>query len=303
MGDDFFIFVYIMIGKFLEYIAVEKRYSEHTITSYKKDLEDFLSFVKESEGTENLIKVHKKVVRNFMIKLSEDGISKRTINRKLSSLRSFYLFLLRVGCIQVSPMETIQAIKFYPEKQIPFSVEEMEDLQNSEIYQDESYILERLIIELLYQTGMRKAELCNLRYSNVDLSKKELKIIGKGNKMRIVPILDNLIDLMNRYLIVRKPLKEYEEYFLINKKGKKVNEKKVYLLVNEYLSFVTSKEKKSPHILRHSFATHILGNGAEISKVKALLGHSSLVSTQVYTDANIVQLKKVFNKTHPRAKE
>ena len=290
-----------MIEKYLEYIAVEKRYSPNTITSYRKDLSDFLQFVMDSEGTEDVVHIHKKVIRNFMVSLTEHNMTKRSINRKLSTLRSFYLYLLRIGEIEVSPMETLESLKFYAEKQIPMSEDEMLQLSD-EVLPNVETVLEKLIIELLYQTGMRKSELCHLQYDLVDFSKKEIKIIGKGNKARIIPISNQLSELMIEYLQERKPLEDHQHYFLVNKKGKKLNEKFVYSVVSFYLSIVTSKEKKSPHILRHTFATHVLNNGAEISKVKALLGHSSLASTQVYTNANIEQLKKVFNNAHPRAK-
>ena len=289
-----------MIDKFLEYIAVEKRYSEHTLISYKKDLEDFLLFVSDTEGTRDLTKVDKKVIRNFLVHLTENHFQKRSINRKLSSLRSFYLFLLKIGEIEVSPLESVSSLKFYAEKQIPISEEEMAEL--SEILdEDTEHFLEKAIIETLYQTGMRKAELCNLFFENVDFSSNEIKIKGKGNKERIVPISSVLAEILYKFTEIRKPLPESEIYFFVRENGKKLSEKFVYSVVNSYLSMVTFKKKKSPHILRHSFATHVLNNGAEISKVKKLLGHSSLASTQVYTNGNIEQLKKVFNQAHPRA--
>ena len=289
-----------MVDKFLDYIKVEKRYSEHTLTSYKKDLEDFLSFVMNTEGSQNLVKVDKKVIRNFLVHLTENNFQKRSINRKLSTLRSFYHYLLKIGEIKVSPLESVSSLKFYPEKQIPISEEEMNNL--SEILaQDEEYLLEKTIIETLYQTGMRKAELCNLLYENISFSTNEIKVKGKGNKERIIPISTHLAEFLNEYKLLRKPKPEYEIYFFIQANGKKLTEKFVYSVVNRYLSIVTSKKKKSPHILRHSFATHVLNHGAEISKVKKLLGHSSLASTQVYTNGNIEQLKKVFNQAHPRA--
>ena len=292
-----------MIERFLEYIEVEKRYSPHTVTSYRKDLADFSVFLLKTEAHQDFTNVDKKVIRNFMTELSESKISKRSINRKLSSLRSFFLFLLKIGDIKVSPLENIQSLKFYAEKQIPFSEAEMDELQSIKTQPKTASFLKELIIETLYQTGMRKAELTGLLFHNVDFSKKELKVIGKGNKSRIIPISDKLMESFKQYLMLRKPLEASEMYFFVSEKGKKVNDKFVYSAVNSYLGQVTSKTKRSPHILRHSFATHVLENGAEISKVKKLMGHSSLASTQVYTTANIEQLKKVFNKAHPRAQK
>ena len=289
-----------MIDKFLDYISVEKRYSQNTLVSYKKDLEDLLLFISETEGTEDLKKVDKKIIRNFIVSLSEKKIQKRSINRKLSSLRSFYLYLLKIGEIQVSPLETIPSLKFYAEKQIPISEEEMENL--GEILESDSgNSLEKLIIETLYQTGMRKSELCNILLEQVDFSKSEIFVKGKGNKQRVVPISENLLKRMQEYVAIRKPNEDSGIYFFVRENGKKLSEKFVYSVVNRYLSLITLKKKKSPHILRHSFATHVLNNGAEISKVKKILGHSSLASTQVYTNGNIEQLKRVFNQAHPRA--
>lgn len=289
-----------MKEKFLDYLRLEKRYSPHTITSYRRDLDDFYSFYLKTESSENVLKADKKVIRSFIVELSENKISKRSINRKISSLRSFYLFLVRLGEIEISPLETITSLKFYAEKQIPMSQEEMELLQNSVMDKVEN-VLDRCIIEVLYQTGIRKAELCGLIFENVNLEVQQLKILGKGNKERYIPISEDLANLLKNYLQIRKPNEEVKSYFFVNKLGKKLTEKFVYVVVNKYLSLVTSKEKTSPHILRHSFATHVLDNGAEISKVKKILGHSSLASTQVYTNANIKQLKKVFNQAHPRA--
>ena len=289
-----------MIDKFLEYIQQEKRYSLNTVTSYRKDLEDFLSFLMDREGLEELQKAEKKMVRNFIVFLSEKGLTKRSINRKISTLKSFYAFLQRISLISVSPVEGLSTLKFYPEKQIPFSKEEMQDLSVI-LDSGEVELLDRLIIEVLYQTGMRRAELCNLLLENVHFYRNEITVIGKGNKQRIVPISPVLMQELKVYNDeYRKPNPDVDLYFFVTPKGKKITEKFVYLLVTRYLSAVSSKRKRSPHILRHSFATHILNNGAEISKVKKMMGHASLSSTQVYTNADIEQLKNIFNKTHPR---
>ena len=289
-----------MIDRYLEYINIEKRYSPNTIISYRKDLEDFAKFLLDTESIENLQKADKRMVRNFIIHLNNQKLSKRSINRKISTLKSFYNFLLRISEIKTSPMEGISMLKFYAEKQIPFSEEEMKHLLLI-LEEAQVELLDKLIIEVLYQTGMRRAELCNLPLENVNFSRNEIVVIGKGNKERIVPISPDLSKMLKIYhLEYRKPTAEAEKYFFVTSKGKKITEKFVYLMVTSYLSQVSLKEKKSPHILRHSFATHVLNGGAEISKVKKIMGHASLASTQVYTNANIEQLKKVFQAAHPR---
>lgn len=292
-----------MVQRFLEYIEVERRYSLNTLISYEKDLSDFSEFLLKTEAHQDFTQIEKKVIRNFMAALSEKGVSRRSINRKLSSLRSFYRFLLKVGEVKVSPVESVQSLKFYPEKQIPFSEDEMSVVLSGELEVYNGSLLKELIIETLYQTGMRRTELIHLLFENVDFDRAEIKVIGKGNKQRIIPVAASLLDRFSEYLKERKPLPESNVFFFVNENGKKLYDKFVYSVVNSYLGLVTSKQKKSPHILRHSFATHVLGNGAEISKVKKLMGHQSLASTQVYTDANIEQLKKVFNNAHPRAKK
>lgn len=291
-----------MIDKFLEYIAVEKKYSCYTITSYRLDLESFKIFYQKTESSDLLEKASKKTIRNFMIELTKQGYSKRSINRKLSSLRSFYFFLLRIGEIDISPMETIASLKFNPIKQIPISKVEMQNLRF--FFEEQNVpLLHQLIVEILYQTGMRKTELCTLTWGDFDTSSCQLKILGKGNKERIIPISKTLSVEIQKYTSRQRKKYQVETQLLLKENGKKITKKFVYSVVNRYLSLVTLKKKKSPHILRHSFATHILENGAEISNVKELLGHSSLSSTQVYTEVNIEQMKKVFSKFHPRAME
>lgn len=287
-----------MIEHYLNYLSVEKRYSHHTITSYKKDLTDFSVFVLENESQKTITNVSKKIIRNFVIYLHSASLSKRSTNRKLSSLRGFYNFLLKINEIPVSPMEGISSLKFYPEKQIGFSVSEMESLNSLPELTFED-LLDKVIIESLYQTGMRKAEFCNLKQKEVDFHQKAFKITGKGNKQRIVPISDHLIRILIKYQSFNNEVINPEDYFFINSKGKKINEKFVYKKVNSYLGLVSLKKKKSPHMLRHTFATHLLNSGAEITKVKKLLGHSSLASTQVYTEVNRDVLKHIMNQSHP----
>jgi len=229
--------------RFLDYLQFEKRYSPHTITSYRRDLDDFYSFYLKTESSEDLLKVDKKIIRNFVVELSENGISKRTVNRKLSTLRSFYLFLLKLGEIEVSPVESVSSLKFYPEPQIPLSQDEMGVLQN-EIFSEVEDLLVKSIVEVLYQTGIRKSELCGLIFERVNLEENELKISGKGNKERYIPISESLSSLLKDYRKTRKPQEEFKSYFFINKKGKKLTEKFVYVVVNKYLSLITSKQKK-----------------------------------------------------------
>ncbi|SFI12974.1 tyrosine-type recombinase/integrase [Halpernia frigidisoli] len=289
-----------MIQKFLEYLEIEKRYSVNTVKSYAKDLYDFQKFVLETEAMDDIVKAQKLVLRNFIVDLSLKNYSKRSLNRKISCLKSFYLFLLKIREIDIDPAESLSALKFYPEKQIPMSTDEMDDLER--IFDDKSDLLGECLVEVLYQTGIRKAELCSILNKNVNFENFEITVVGKGNKERIIPISENLASkLLVYFKEERKALKDSEMYLFVSKKGRKLNEKFVYSVVNSYLSLVTLKKKKSPHILRHTFATHILENGAEISKIKKIMGHSSLASTQVYTSANIEQLKKVLNASHPRA--
>ncbi|QCX53493.1 tyrosine-type recombinase/integrase [Elizabethkingia sp. JS20170427COW] len=290
-----------VIQKFLDYLEVEKRYSQHTITSYRRDLEDFKTFLLETEGQEDLLDASKRVVRNFIVHLNTHSISKRSINRKLSCLRSFFHFYIKIGDVKESPLQSIDSLKFYAERQIPFSKEEMDEVK--EVYRkgDEKTILVEAIIETLYQTGMRKSELCKMKLTDVDFSLAIIKVIGKGNKQREIPLSEDLKKILEDYLKVRDPKPEFQDLFYVNYQGKKLTEKFVYSKVNSYLSYVSSKKKKSPHMLRHTFATHVLDNGAEINAVKEILGHASLASTQVYTHASIDQLKKVINQAHPRA--
>ncbi len=288
-----------MVEKFLEYLSVERRYSPNTVAAYRRDLAGFVQFLQRTEGHDDLKRIDRKVARNFIYELGADGISKRSINRKLSALRAFYRFLLRLQEIETSPVEDIPALQFYPEQRVPMSEREMTAVTDA-VSED---VLAAAIIETLYQTGMRKSELCNLKPTDVDFSARQLLINGKGNKQRLIPMTPPLHDLLEKYAHARQPLQGHEEFFFVNRLGKKLTAKFVYLKVNSYLSSVSSKPKTGPHILRHTFATHMMDRDAGISEVKKILGHESLASTQVYTHTSIEKLKKVFNLAHPRGRK
>lgn len=292
------------VPKFLEYLSVEKKYSFKTVQSYERDLKDFLQYYQSQNHSENLHNASKADVRNFLMYLSSTKLTERTINRKLSALKSYYKYLLKIKELNHSPMVGFESLKQNNQLHLPFSEEELKFLfETSTIFPDSfEGRRDRLVLELFYQTGMRRAELINLKLSSVDFNQKNIKIIGKGNKARLLPIGDKLLKMLNAYILERVELFDTERVELfLTKRGKPFYDKLVYNLVNSYLSQVSTKHKKSPHILRHSFATHLLNRGAELNSVKELLGHSSLSATQVYTHSSIKELKKVFNQTHPRS--
>ncbi|MFT0716504.1 tyrosine-type recombinase/integrase [Flagellimonas lutimaris] len=294
------------VSAFISYLRLEKNYSQHTIKAYESDIENFADFCKQDYGERNLEKVSYPLIRNWIVALSDQGVSNRTINRKISSLQAYYKFLLKVGDITISPLVKHRALKTSKKVEVPFSETEMEAIL-SEIPFANDFEGERdkLIIELLYTTGMRRAELVNLKISDVDLSGQVLKVLGKRNKERILPLLPSAMEQINKYLIKRSELKNVldSSYLLLTKDGLKIYETLVYRTINKYFSLVSPKVKKSPHILRHTFATHLLNQGADLNSVKELLGHSSLASTQVYTHNSIAELKKVHQKAHPRNKK
>jgi len=294
------------VSAFISYLRLEKNYSKHTIKAYESDIENFADFCKQDYGERNLEKVSYPLIRNWIVALSDQGVSNRTINRKISSLQAYYKFLLKVGDITISPLVKHRALKTSKKIEVPFSETEMEAIL-SEIPFANDFEGERdkLIIELLYTTGMRRAELVNLKISDVDLSGQVLKVLGKRNKERILPLLPSAMEQINKYLIKRSELKNVldSSYLLLTKDGLKIYETLVYRTINKYFSLVSPKVKKSPHILRHTFATHLLNQGADLNSVKELLGHSSLASTQVYTHNSIAELKKVHQKAHPRNKK
>ena len=291
------------IPKFLQYLKVEKNYSIHTVVSYEKDLSEFLAFFKNELNSEKIEDARKTEIRNYFAQLSQKSLSERTINRKISALKSYYKYLMRIGEITNSPVSQIKTLKQYNKVQIPFSETEIENLFEIEGIFEEGYkgMRDKLVLELLYQTGMRRSELIHLKTSDIDFFQKSLKVLGKRNKERLIPLSDSLLKELKAFIEERNLMfKEMDSFLFLTDKGKPFYDKLVYNMVNSYLSCISTKQKKSPHILRHSFATHMLSRGAELNAVKELLGHSSLSATQVYTHGSVEQLKKVFNQAHPR---
>jgi integrase/recombinase XerC len=293
-------------NKFYDYLLLEKNYSQHTVTAYINDIGFFESFLSNEFEDDNLIHVNYNQIRSWIVSLSDDGISNASINRKVSSLNSFYKFLLKTKQIDTSPLLKHKALKAPKKIQIPFSEKELDMVLNQIIYKEGfEGVRDKLIVDLFYTTGIRRTELINLKIQNVDLSNKTIKVIGKRNKERIIPILTIIEEQIKEYLSERSSIqevKESESFFLLSN-GVKLNDSFVYRLINYYFSNVSEKVKKSPHILRHTFATHLLNNGADINSVKELLGHSSLASTQVYTHNSLAELQKVYNSAHPRNKK
>ncbi|MFQ6600716.1 tyrosine-type recombinase/integrase [Flavobacterium sp. C3NV] len=290
---------------FRDYLQLEKKYSPHTVNAYLNDILFFETFNKEHFEQENIEQVNYGQIRSWIVSLVDDGISNVSVNRKMSSLKAFYKFLLKTKQIEVSPMLKHKALKTPKIVQIPFSEKELTDLMqqvgNPSGFEE---VRDKLIVDLFYTTGMRRAELIHLMKYNVDLSSNVIKVLGKRNKERIIPVLPIITEQFNLYLQERASVENIidEDYFFISLKGLKLSESFVYRLINSYFSKVSEKVKKSPHVLRHTFATHLLNNGADLNSVKELLGHSSLASTQVYTHNSLAELKKVYGDAHPRNK-
>ncbi|MHA7865555.1 tyrosine-type recombinase/integrase [Flagellimonas marinaquae] len=294
------------LSAFISYLKLEKNYSQHTIKAYERDLVTFSDFCREQHDEQDMVIVAYPLIRNWIVHLSEQGVSNRSINRKISSLQAYYKFLLKVGDITVSPLIKHRALKTSKKVEVPFSEMEMETILSEIPFgNDFEGCRDKLIIELLYATGMRRAELVNLKLSDVDLSSGLLKVLGKRNKERIIPILPSTAQQIKTYLDKRTRLEKISDshHLILTKEGLKIYETLVYRTINKYFSLVSPKVKKSPHILRHTFATHLLNRGADLNSVKELLGHSSLASTQVYTHNSIAELKKVHQKAHPRNKK
>lgn len=290
---------------FLKYLQFEKRFSANTIKSYNNDLDQFADFVALNFEDKELHLIDEKVVRAWIVSLMEKDFSSTSINRKISSLKTFYKFLLREGYIKSNPMDKVVSPKVA--KKLPAFVEEKQIinlLDDFSFGDDFSGIRNKTIIEMFYNTGIRLSELIGLNDSSLDFSNNSIKVLGKRNKERIVPLNSSFTDSIKKYIKIRNiefPEKNDECYLFVTDKGNKLYEKFVYRIVNKYLNLVTTIEKKSPHILRHTFATHLLNRGADLNSIKELLGHANLAATQVYTHNTFEKLKSIYKQAHPRA--
>lgn len=292
------------IQSFLDYLKFQKRYSQHTIISYQNDLKDFFDFIEDRYGVLSLPEISTTLIRTWLAGLKQNKIASKSINRKISTLKSFFKYQLKKETIVVSPMATIVSLKV--SKRLPSFIEEKEidtlfhHVEFPDTWEGKT---NRLLMQIFYQTGMRLSELINLKESQIDKSNSNIKVLGKGNKERIIPVNNELLSDVFNYITEKKNKVENVDtlYLLINEKGKKLQPKYVYNKVKEYLGYVTTNQRKSPHILRHSFATHLTNNGADINAVKELLGHSSLAATQIYTHNSIEKLKDIHKKSHPKS--
>jgi integrase/recombinase XerC len=294
----------IEMQSFLDFLKFQKRYSQHTIISYENDLRSFFDFLQTQFSESSPKAVIPSFVRTWMASLKESGMESRSINRKISTLKSFFKYLMRQGIVESSPMTTIVSPKV--KKRLPQFVNEQDigTLFNYVEFPDDwEGRTHRLLLELFYNTGIRQAELVSLKESQVDFGNSNIKVLGKGNKERIIPISQTLRESLWNYIIDKKQSLEKADdvVLLVNEKGRKLYPRYVYNVVKKYLSAVSTIDKRSPHVLRHTFATHLMNNGAELNVVKELLGHSSLAATQVYTHNTIEKLKDVYKKAHPKA--
>ncbi len=290
---------------FIKYLKFEKRYSEHTQLAYQRDLEQFSAFIKNTYDLDSIQAAKHIHIRAWMVSLIQEKKSTKSINRKLSCLKSFFKFIIKRGVLSVNPMSKIISPK--SGKRLPVFVDQkameqlFEEIQFPENYEG---LRDRAILEILYLTGIRRSELIGIRKQDVDLEQGLLKVFGKGKKQRLIPLANNLSRRLKDYIVeLEETFPEAGNFLFLTQKGKKMYPKLVYLTAKKYLSQVTSIEQKSPHVLRHSFATHLSNNGAELNAIKELLGHSNLSATQIYTHNSIERLKAVYQNAHPRAKK
>ncbi len=289
------------IHAFRDYLELEKKYSAHTVRAYLDDVVSFCAFLASEFGAGDPVAVQYGQIRAWIVQMVDSGMGNTSVNRKISSLKSFYRFLVKSRQIEASPLLKHKALKAPKKIQVPFSEAELRAVL-TEIQYPEGFdgIRDKLIIDLFYTTGIRRSELINIKFH--DFGTSSLKVLGKRSKERIVPLLTVIGTQAAAYLAERARLPAIVdgEYFFLNSRGVKLNDSFVYRIINNYFSQVSEKVKKSPHILRHTFATHMLNNGADLNSVKELLGHSSLASTQVYTHSSLAELKRVYGEAHPR---
>lgn len=289
---------------FLQFLEFEKRYSLNTILSYRTDLTQFYLFfnITDDKSEQDVIKnINYKDIKEWIYSLSENKISNKSINRKISTLKKYYKFLLREEIISVSPLTKILSPKQNKKLTKFVNQDQIDKLLDDELFSNsKNQHTDKIIISLLYGTGMRLSELINLKVNDIFINERKLKVIGKRNKERFIPLHEGLIEEIKEYIDYRKTLMPENDFLLLNINGKKLYAKYVYRVVNKYLSIVTTIDKKSPHVLRHTFATHILNNGAELNAVKELLGHSNLSATQIYTHNTFEKIKNIYKQAHPR---
>ena len=294
------------IKSFISYISLEKKYSNNTRIAYQGNLDEFHKFCIEKYDIQNIEKLEYTIIRSWIVFLIESGNTNRTVNRKISVLRSYYKFLLKTGTIKISPLKKHKPLKESKKINVPFTVKEISDVLDGNYFStDYNGHLERSIITLLYYTGIRRVELITLKLINLDLNTHKIKVLGKRNKERLIPLLPEAVSCMRTYLKYRKELNKIidDKFLFLSELGNKLKDAFVYKTVNNYFSKVSTKVKRSPHMLRHSFATHLLDNGADLNAVKELLGHESIAATQVYTHTSMEQIKKIYSDSHPRGRK
>lgn len=291
-----------MKERFIAYIQSEKRYSPHTVIAYRNDIDQFFDYLYIHYQIDDIREVNHSMIRSWLVQMMENKISARSVNRKLTTLKTFYRFLIREGILEENPMRKIISPK--TARRLPVFVEKDKmDILLDQVEYTEGFpgVRDRLILEMFYSTGMRLSELVNLKVSDIDFHKDTIKVLGKRNKERLIPFSKKLEGLIGNYIKCKEEqFGQTADLFLTNS-GKKIYPKMVYLIVRRYLGEVTTLAKKSPHILRHTFATHLLNNGAELNAVKELLGHSNLSATQIYTHNTIEKLKTIYKQAHPKA--
>ena len=291
------------LSAFNDYIRLEKRFSPHTQNAYRKDLECFAAYCKSHYQLTSLVKVEYPNIREWIVHLSSTGLKSQSINRKCSALKSYFRFLQKIGEIDQSPMQFHRQLKTTPKLVVPLTEKEFRAV--IEMY-DHSHFegaRDALILELLYTTGMRRAELLSLTLDAIDRKNQQLQVVGKRNKTRIIPLLPKVISQMDGYLAHRNQIEKAEgsKWLFVNRKGKELSPSNIYKCVTTYLAKVSTKEKVSPHVLRHTFATHLLNRGADINSIKEILGHKSLSSTQIYAKVQLPKMKQDYLTAHPRA--